>query len=78
MCMSSLSLQDWESMVSLLLDDKCGIVLTDEEEGALIEVMTCAVRRAVGTGTPPARMRGKVGQGWARLITGLVLSHLLR
>ena len=48
-------------MVSLLTDDKCGIMLTDEEEGALIEILTCAVRRAVGYGTPPARTRGKVG-----------------
>ena len=48
-------------MVSLLTDDKCGILLTDEEEGALVEILTCAVRRAVGSGTPPARTRGKVG-----------------
>ena len=26
-------LQDWEALVSLLLDEKCGVVLTNEEEG---------------------------------------------
>ena len=47
-------------MVGLLLDDKAGIVLTGAEEAALIEILVCAVRRAVGTGVPPARTKGKV------------------
>lgn len=54
-------------MVSLLLDDKVGILLSGQEEAALIEILACAVRRAVGAGTPPARTKGKVmkesGQG---------------
>ena len=53
-------MQDWDAMVSLLLDDKAGIVLSGQEETVLIEILTCAVRRAVGSGTPPARTRGKV------------------
>ena len=53
-------MQDWEAMVGLLLDDKAGIVLTGAEEAALIEILVCAVRRAVGTGVPPARTKGKV------------------
>ncbi|CAI7999749.1 Cohesin subunit SA-2 [Geodia barretti] len=53
-------LRDWEAMVGLLLDDKAGIVLTGAEEAALIEILVCAVRRAVGTGVPPARTKGKV------------------
>ena len=52
--------QDWDAMVGLLLDDKAGIVLTGQEEAALIEILTCAVRRAVGAGLPPARTRGRV------------------
>lgn len=52
--------QDWDAMVSLLLDDKVGIVLSGPEETALIEILACAVRRAVGAGTPPARAKGKV------------------
>ena len=47
-------------MVGLLLDDKAGIVLTGPEETVLIEILACAVRRAVGTGIPPARTKGKV------------------
>ena len=47
-------------MVSLLLDEKAGIVLTGQEEATLIEIMACSVRRAVGIGTPPARTKGKV------------------
>ena len=43
---SSLCVQDWDAMVSLLLDDKAGIVLSGQEETVLIEILTCAVRRA--------------------------------
>ena len=52
--------QDWDSVISLLLDEKAGIVLTGQEEATLIEILSCAVCRAVGAGTPPARTRGKV------------------
>ncbi len=54
-------LHDWEAMGQLLLDDKSSFSqLGDEEVKALIEIMTCAVRRAAG-GTPPAgRAKGKV------------------
>lgn len=46
--------------MSLLLDEKCGILLTDEEEGVVIEVMACAVRRATTASLPPGRSRGRV------------------
>ena len=52
--------QDWEAMTSLLLDDRCGIVLTDQEEGGLIEIITCAVHRATGTSLPAGRARPRV------------------
>ena len=55
-----INIQDWESMVSLLLDDKCGISLIDEEEGVLIEIMTCAVCKATGVSPPAGRGRGRV------------------
>ena len=47
-------------MISLLLDDKAGILLSGEEEASLIEILACSVRRAVGSGMPPARTKGKV------------------
>lgn len=47
-------------MTQLLLDDKCGIVLNSEEEAVLIEIMACAVRRAVGVTPPAGRSKGKV------------------
>ena len=56
----TVSPQDWDAMVSLLLDDKAGVVLSGQEEGVLIEILACAVRRAVGSGVPPARTKGKV------------------
>lgn len=46
--------------MSLLLDEKCGVVLTNEEEGVVIEVMGCAVRRATTASLPPGRSRGRV------------------
>ena len=49
-------------MTRLLLDEKCGIVLNSEEEAVLIEVMACAVRRAVGATPPAGRAKGKVEQ----------------
>ena len=52
--------QDWEAMTSMLLDDKCGVVLNDEEESVLIEIMTCAAKRATSTATPSGRARGRV------------------
>ena len=46
--------------MSLLLDEKCGVVLANEEEGVVIEVMACAVRRATTASLPPGRSRGRV------------------
>ena len=53
-------LHDWEAMTSLLLDDKSSFSLRDEEIGTLIEIMTCAVRRAAGAPPPAGRAKGKV------------------
>ncbi|KAJ8246867.1 hypothetical protein GJAV_G00256240 [Gymnothorax javanicus] len=56
-------LRDWETMTSLLLQEKGqDRSLRDEEEGALIELMICAIRQAaeihpaVGRGPPSKRM----------------------
>ncbi|KAJ8282907.1 hypothetical protein COCON_G00054260 [Conger conger] len=56
-------LRDWEAMTSLLLQEKGqDQSLKDEEEGALIELMMCAVRQAaeirppVGKGPPSKRI----------------------
>ena len=57
---SDLSPQDWEAMTSLLLDDRCGIILTDQEERGLIEIIACAVYRAAGTSLPAGRARPRV------------------
>ena len=46
--------------MGLLLDDKAGIVLTGQEEAGVIEILACAVRKAVGSGVPSARTKGKV------------------
>ncbi|KAM6953761.1 LOW QUALITY PROTEIN: cohesin subunit SA-2 [Aplochiton taeniatus] len=46
-------LRDWDTMTALLLQEPGhGEGLSDEEEGALIELMVCAVRQA-GEGHPP-------------------------
>lgn len=55
-----LTMQDWESMTQLLLDDKCGIQLTSTDEVVLMEIISCAVRRATGTSPPAGRAKGKV------------------
>lgn len=47
-------------MTQLLLDDKCGITLSDEEQCVLIEILSCSVRRASGATPPPGRAKGKV------------------
>lgn len=52
--------QDWEAMTQLLLEEKCGIILTDVEEAVLIEIMACSVRRASGATPPSGRAKGKV------------------
>ena len=59
--------QDWEAMTQLLLDDKCGITLSDEEQCVLIEIMSCSVRRASGATPPPGRAKGKVNNYICRL-----------
>lgn len=63
-------------MVSLVLDEKAGIVLSGQEEAALIEILACAVRRAVGVGTPPARTKGKVKRGKERFSFNSCVNHL--
>ena len=45
-------------MIELLLDSSCVIELTAVEEKALIEVMTCAVKKAAAGGV---KGKGKVG-----------------
>ena len=62
-------------MVGLLLDDKAGIVLSGKEEAALIEILACAVRRAVGSGLPPARTKGRVRALPITAATTLILAH---
>ncbi|XP_030621225.1 cohesin subunit SA-1 [Chanos chanos] len=53
-------LRDWDMMTSLLLHDKGdGQGLEDEEEGALVELMICAVRQASEATPPVARAQGK-------------------
>ncbi|CAJ1058981.1 cohesin subunit SA-1 [Xyrichtys novacula] len=49
-------LRDWETMTALLLQD-CG--LSYEEEGALIELMMCAIRQAAQATPPVGRSQGK-------------------
>ena len=39
----------------LLLEELGELALNDEEEGALIEIMTCAIKRAAGEDPPPGR-----------------------
>ena len=53
-------LHDWEAMTQLLLEEKSSFSLKDEEVKALIEIMTCAIRRASGATPPAGRSRGKV------------------
>ncbi|KAM4621914.1 cohesin subunit SA-1 [Polymixia lowei] len=53
-------LRDWETMTSLLLQETVeGQGLTYEEEGTLIELMTCAIRRAAEANPPVGRAHGK-------------------
>nr|XP_019937625.1 PREDICTED: cohesin subunit SA-1-like [Paralichthys olivaceus]XP_019937710.1 PREDICTED: cohesin subunit SA-1-like [Paralichthys olivaceus] len=49
-------LRDWETMTTLLLQEAG---LTDQEEGALIELMMCAIRQAAQTTSPVGRAQGK-------------------
>ncbi|XP_060935180.1 cohesin subunit SA-1 [Limanda limanda] len=49
-------LRDWESMTTFLLKEAG---LTDKEEGALIELMICAVRQAAQSTSPVGRAQGK-------------------
>ncbi|XP_030638128.1 cohesin subunit SA-2 [Chanos chanos] len=59
-CASDL-LKDWESMISLLLDEPFPgeEALTDRQETALIEIMLCAVRQACECHPPVGRGTGK-------------------
>ncbi|XP_074505362.1 cohesin subunit SA-1 [Sebastes fasciatus] len=49
-------LRDWETMTAFLLQ---GAGLMDEEEGALIELMMCAMRQAAQATPPVGRTQGK-------------------
>uniref|UniRef100_A0A8C1UZH3 Cohesin subunit SA n=1 Tax=Cyprinus carpio TaxID=7962 RepID=A0A8C1UZH3_CYPCA len=59
-CASEL-LKDWESMISLLLDEPYPgeEALTDAQEAALIEIMLCAVRQTCECHPPTGRGPGK-------------------
>uniref|UniRef100_A0A4W6FQE4 STAG2 cohesin complex component a n=1 Tax=Lates calcarifer TaxID=8187 RepID=A0A4W6FQE4_LATCA len=59
-CASEL-LKDWESMISLLLDEPMPgeEALTDRQETALVEIMLCAVRQACECHPPVGRGTGK-------------------
>uniref|UniRef100_A0A672M465 Cohesin subunit SA n=1 Tax=Sinocyclocheilus grahami TaxID=75366 RepID=A0A672M465_SINGR len=59
-CASEL-LKDWESMISLLLDEPYPgeEALTDAQEAALIEIMLCAVRQTCECHPPIGRGPGK-------------------
>uniref|UniRef100_A0A8C7R0X9 Cohesin subunit SA n=1 Tax=Oncorhynchus mykiss TaxID=8022 RepID=A0A8C7R0X9_ONCMY len=54
-------LKDWESMISLLLDEPMPgeEALTDHQETALIEIMLCAIRQACECHPPVGRGTGK-------------------
>ncbi|KAM4555694.1 cohesin subunit SA-2 [Odontesthes bonariensis] len=49
-------LRDWETMTTLLLQD-AGLMY--EEEGALLEIMICAIRQAAQATSPVGRGQGK-------------------
>ncbi|CAB3984799.1 cohesin subunit SA-2-like, partial [Paramuricea clavata] len=48
-------LKEWEVMTTMLLDDKASEGLSDDEETALIEIMTCCCRQAATGQGPPGR-----------------------
>uniref|UniRef100_A0A672JQR5 Cohesin subunit SA n=1 Tax=Salarias fasciatus TaxID=181472 RepID=A0A672JQR5_SALFA len=54
-------LKDWETMISLLLDEPVPgeEALTDRQETALVEIMLCAVRQACECHPPVGRGSGK-------------------
>uniref|UniRef100_A0A668AS47 STAG2 cohesin complex component a n=1 Tax=Myripristis murdjan TaxID=586833 RepID=A0A668AS47_9TELE len=59
-CASEL-LKDWETMISLLLDEPMPGEegLTDQQETALVEIMLCAIRQACECHPPVGRGTGK-------------------
>ncbi|XP_075876525.1 cohesin subunit SA-2-like isoform X1 [Nelusetta ayraudi] len=59
-CASEL-LKDWETMISLLLDEPIQgeEALTDRQETALVEIMLCAIRQACECHPPVGRGSGK-------------------
>lgn len=50
-------------MAGMLLEEKGGLQLNDEEEALLIELMACSVQRATGANPPAGRSRGRVSRG---------------
>uniref|UniRef100_A0A8C7MF00 Cohesin subunit SA n=1 Tax=Oncorhynchus kisutch TaxID=8019 RepID=A0A8C7MF00_ONCKI len=72
-------LKDWESMISLLLDEPMPgeEALTDHQETALIEIMLCAIRQACECHPPVGRGTGKrVSAAWSLVVAPLTLSIL--
>ena len=59
-------------MTQLLLDEpSCSkLTLGDEEETALVEIMCCAIQRAIGTNHPPGRGKPRVciSLSWSAVI----------
>ncbi|CAB1352655.1 unnamed protein product [Coregonus sp. 'balchen'] len=67
-------LKDWESMISLLLDEPMPgeEALTDHQETALIEIMLCAIRQACECHPPVGRGTGKRYSVDAEKVTNLL------
>ena len=61
-CVRYLCHQNWQAMTQLLLDEPSCSMLTlgDEEETALVEIMCCAIQRAIGTNSAPGRGKPRV------------------
>ncbi|CAL8271397.1 unnamed protein product, partial [Boreogadus saida] len=57
---AGVELRDWETMTSLLLQEcEHGQGLSNQEEGALLELLLCTVRRAAQAIPPVGRVQGK-------------------
>ncbi|XP_072550432.1 cohesin subunit SA-3 [Salminus brasiliensis] len=57
---AGVELRDWETMTSLLLQERAeGLGLEDDEEAALIEIMISAIRQAAEATPPASRLPAK-------------------
>ncbi len=63
-------------MTTLLLDDKASEGFSDEEETALIEIMTCCCRQAATGQGPPGRFLKRVSIHQNRIFYFLHLTIL--